>query len=146
MCRDKLIAGTMEIYSTVVAQLLPTPTKSHYIFNLRDFSRVVQGVQMQVGVCAVQRVWGGRNIGRPGRADSCRHVHMQQIRHPYGMDRSVVYFLTAGPQGVGRRHHRQQQPRHPAHQALGARGAARLLRQVGAHGCIRCIASAKTGI
>lgn len=37
-----MVAATLEVYDQVQKQLLPTPTKSHYTFNLRDVSKVFQ--------------------------------------------------------------------------------------------------------
>jgi hypothetical protein len=39
---SSLVSATLAVYSTAATKLLPTPTKSHYLFNLRDFERVVQ--------------------------------------------------------------------------------------------------------
>ena len=44
-----VVKATIEIYNTIRRELLPTPAKSHYTYNMRDLSKVFQGVQM-VGV------------------------------------------------------------------------------------------------
>jgi len=38
----KMVSTTIEIYNTIKSskELLPTPAKSHYIYNLRDISKV----------------------------------------------------------------------------------------------------------
>ncbi|EDO34222.1 predicted protein [Nematostella vectensis] len=36
---DIMTQATIEIYNTIVAKMLPTPTRIHYLFNLRDISK-----------------------------------------------------------------------------------------------------------
>ena len=40
----KLVEATKTCYDRIATEKLPTPAKSHYTFNLRDFGKVVQGI------------------------------------------------------------------------------------------------------
>ena len=41
---QSLVDSSIHIYHTIRSELLPTPNKSHYTFNLRDLAKVIQGV------------------------------------------------------------------------------------------------------
>lgn len=41
---DLIIKSAVDIYQKTIHDFLPTPTKCHYTFNLRDLSKVVQGM------------------------------------------------------------------------------------------------------
>ncbi|XP_077418138.1 dynein axonemal heavy chain 10-like isoform X2 [Vanacampus margaritifer] len=43
---DKVTACTLDLYNSLVKDLPPTPAKFHYIFNLRDLSRVYNGLTL----------------------------------------------------------------------------------------------------
>ena len=59
---NKLVKATVSVYSTITSELLPTPAKSHYTFNLRDLSKVFQGILMMqshrmTSLPALLRLW-----------------------------------------------------------------------------------------
>uniref|UniRef100_A0A4W3JW30 Dynein axonemal heavy chain 6 n=1 Tax=Callorhinchus milii TaxID=7868 RepID=A0A4W3JW30_CALMI len=43
-CSVNIVEAAVEIYHRMSVDLLPTPAKSHYVFNLRDLSKCIQGI------------------------------------------------------------------------------------------------------
>lgn len=41
---ESMVSAAVDIYERIAEDLLPTPAKSHYVFNLRDLSKCVQGI------------------------------------------------------------------------------------------------------
>ena len=39
-----MLDTSLQVYQRVREELLPTPSKSHYTFNLRDINKVFQGI------------------------------------------------------------------------------------------------------
>ena len=63
---EPLVAASVKIYERIASELLPTPAKSHYTFNLRDLSKVFQGLLMVKADHADTKVGWGR-VGGVGR-------------------------------------------------------------------------------
>ncbi|CBZ56170.1 Dynein heavy chain 1, axonemal, related [Neospora caninum Liverpool] len=77
---EKLVLATTEVFNTICRELLPTPSRSHYTFNLREIWKVFQGMtflspkvtrsKQQVVKCWVHetsRVFGDRLVNDEDR-------------------------------------------------------------------------------
>lgn len=48
---DALTQASIDVYNTITAELLPTPSKSHYLFNIRDLAKVSRPFCQPCRVC-----------------------------------------------------------------------------------------------
>lgn len=76
---------TLGLYASLLEALPPTPSRFHYIFNLRDLSRVYEGLlacsgDSVAGPADLLRLW--RNEVTPLRARmGCMHACVQRLLH-----------------------------------------------------------------
>uniref|UniRef100_A0A673XWI6 Dynein axonemal heavy chain 7 n=1 Tax=Salmo trutta TaxID=8032 RepID=A0A673XWI6_SALTR len=95
MLTAQIINGTMSVYQEATKNLLPTPAKSHYLFNLRDFSRVIQGIclsrpETAENPSAIKRLWVHEVCiqGSVFKFDDLRSLMFCDFHDPKGEDRN----------------------------------------------------------
>jgi dynein heavy chain len=81
------VPGAIDVFLNIQKDMLPTPAKSHYLFNLRDVSRVIQGIQsvhkqkltsirkvVRLWIHEMERVFGDRFIDKADSEKFYRQV------------------------------------------------------------------------
>ena len=102
--------ATMELYDRVVRDLPPTPSKFHYIFNLRDLSRIYHGLFLTTmdrfnDPASLVRVWRNeclRVFYDRLTNDKDRDLiseHMSELLREYFAPHAEVINITAKPGG-----------------------------------------------
>lgn len=89
-----LVAATVEQYNLIRTEMLPTPAKSHYTFNLRDLARVIQGV-LRADAKEVSAGAGPRIVPRNSRRGLARSSHSLFGRVGGSMCVVTVWEVTA---------------------------------------------------
>lgn len=84
-CSTQIVNAAVEIYNRLSLDLLPTPAKSHYVFNLRDLSKCVQGERRTGSHTQLQYL----NSNVEERASV--HLVLLLIRHWIVVSRSLFF-------------------------------------------------------
>ncbi|CAE1329165.1 DNAH [Acanthosepion pharaonis] len=85
---DSIVTAAIDIYNRMKTDLLPTPTKSHYIFNLRDLSKCIQGILQ----CDPINVRDGNKLFRLFCHESMRVFHDRLINT---QDKDYFYTIMS---------------------------------------------------
>ena len=72
---DATVQSTIEVYQKISLTLRPTPARFHYVFNLRDVSKVFQGLLMT----SPMSVNSGETLARCWAHECCRVFHDRLI-------------------------------------------------------------------
>ena len=101
---DKLLAAQLEVYDQILnGPLKPTPNKSHYTFNLRDISKIFQGVVsansklcvlpvelLRIWIHENTRVFGDRMINDGDRNFLQTLMLEKSIQH-FGVKKELIF-------------------------------------------------------
>jgi dynein heavy chain len=99
-----IATATLSTYKMVINDFFPTPEKFHYVFNIRDVARVIQGVLMasiktivspeamlRLWTHECQRVFADRFIQTASRdEDRFRDILVQNMQEAFGKDWGTV--------------------------------------------------------
>ncbi|XP_068620608.1 LOW QUALITY PROTEIN: dynein axonemal heavy chain 10 [Battus philenor] len=97
---DKIVQMTLDLYKIIIVELPPTPAKFHYIFNLRDLSRVAAGLclthpRLFAEPRAVLRCW--RNEFTRVICDRLISVEENELMRGHIQEHVVKYFPEEEP-------------------------------------------------
>ena len=100
---NKIVKSTLDVYKKIMNELLPTPLKSHYLFNLRDFSKVILGICLsdkdhvvdqeqivRLWVHEIWRVFGDRLVNDDDRMFLLEFVR-EVVRNRFGLNFDNVF-------------------------------------------------------
>ena len=95
---EPMVISTINLFTTISERFLPTPTKSHYVFNMRDISKVFQGLYradkgfhdtkeliVQLWAHEVLRVFHDRLVSKQD-ADEIRTLLNEQLEIQFQMN------------------------------------------------------------
>ena len=57
---DVIVSSSISVFNTIMKEMLPTPSKTHYMFNLRDLAKIFQGMLM----ADAKRITSGEQLAR----------------------------------------------------------------------------------